>query len=273
MSDFLDSYLTTGGVDDELVTFRNAKFTTDIQYRDGQEPFLCVDICPDSPDVSELTEVRIALGQGWEQADDEASVSRIDGKKAMFNTSSKVGRLLDSLSKDAGFKQAVEARIAAGDTPASPLEAAFWEGLRGTIHRNEASFTPRDGGGEQTFSFYTMTDVEGWEGSAKPVAKKAVAKNAPEKAAEAKPAKKAAAKKAAAVKEEPVEESTETPAGGGLDEFRAKLLDHCKATEAAEHADWMLEAYETFADELTTGGDEYQALVDNESEVWAEAWG
>lgn len=286
MSDFLDQYLTTGGVDDEVVSFRNAKFTTDIQYRDGQEPFLCVDIVPESPDVTELTEVRIGLGNGWEASDDEATVSRVDGKKPAFNTSSKAGRLLGSLGKIPEFQKAVEARVADGSMPA-PTDAAFWEGIKGTINRNEESFTTREGT-EASFSYYTFSTFDGWEGvTAGKVAKKAASKKASSKAAAENPeaeetpapapaAKKAAAKKAAAVKAEETETETEAAdAGdaGGLDAFRAALVEHCKATEAEDHASWLVEAYTTFGDELVAGGDEFQALVDDEGAVWAEVWG
>lgn len=278
MSDFLDQYLTTGGVDDEVVSFRNAKFTTDIQYRDGQEPFLCVDIVPENPDVTELTEQRIGLGQGWEASDDEGSVSRVDGKKPAFNTSSKAGRLLASLGKIPEFQKAVEARVADGSMPA-PTDAAFWEGIKGTINRNEESFTTREGT-EANFSYYTFSTFDGWEGiSAGKVAKKAASKKASSKpvakateAAEdadetttpAPVAKKAAAKKAAAKKDD---------AGGGIDAFRETLTAHCKATECEDHASWLVDAYTTFGDELVAGGDEFQALVDDEGAIWAEVWG
>lgn len=284
--DYMDQFLTTGGIDDELVTFRNAKFTTDLAYQDGQVPFLSVDIIPDNPDVTSLEEVRIGTGKGWEASDDEASVERVDGKKAAFHKSTKIGRLLESIGGLAEFRNAAKARLEAGDMPA-PTTAEFWEGVRGVIRNNEEEFDTAEGG-KATFNFYTFSTFEGWEGQAtsgKKSTKKAASKPAKKAAApkpeaededaeetpvEApKPAKKAAAKKAAA-KPEPVEED----AGGlSLDDFRATLVAHCQGTEADDHSTWLVEVYEKFGDELVAGGDGFQALVDDEAEVWGEVWG
>lgn len=284
--DFMDQYLTTGGIDDEAVTLRNAKFTTDLAYQDGQVPFLCVDIIPDNPDVTSLEEVRIGVGKGWEASDDEASVERVDGKKAAFHTSSKIGRLLASVGGLDEFRAAAKDRLAKGDMPA-PTTAEFWEGLRGVVKNNEEEFTTAEGGTAK-FNYYTFTTFDGWEGqtsskggakkaAAKPAKKAAAKKEEAEETAEAaeeapaeapKPAKKAAAKKAAAVKEEAAETG-----GLSLDDFRATLIAHCQGTEADDHSTWLVEAYEKFGDELVAGGDAFQALVDDEAEVWAEVWG
>jgi hypothetical protein len=281
MTSYLDDFLTTGGIDDEDITLRNARFTRDVQYRDGQEPFLLVDIVPANPDVTELTEQRIGIGAGWEEAEDEGSVSRVDGKKPAFHTQSKAGRLLESIGKAPGFKEAVEARIAAGDTPPAPTDAAFWEGIQGHIRQQEQTFTTREGT-EANFRFFVFEEITGWEGvkaAAKP-AKKAAAKKADEPAAgTSKPAKKAAAKKPAAKPEpaevevdEPAPPPAPPPASDASDGVRAQLVAHCQNTSAESHVDWMIEAYEAFADELTAD-ESLQTLVDNESEIWTEVWG
>jgi hypothetical protein len=269
--DFLDQYITAGGIDDEKVTFRNVRFTTDLAYRDGQVPFLLVDITPENPDVTALTEQRIGVGNGWEAADDEASVIRVDGKKAAFHQSSKVGTLLTSLGKLDEFRAAVKK-----NPPAPPTEAAFWEGVQGVIRQHEE--TANQGKDDEfTYTYYAFDTFDGWEGQqgAGKAAKKAASKK-PEvdETPAAKPAKKAASKKAAVKVEEPAEEPEvdEAPASGGIVEFKTTLIAHCQATEADDHATWLVEAYEAFGDELVAGGDAFQALVDDEDAVWGEVW-
>jgi hypothetical protein len=269
--DFLDQYITAGGIDDEKVTFRNAKFTTDLAYRDGQVPFLLVDIIPANPDVTALTEQRIGVGNGWEAADDEASVVRVDGKKAAFHQSSKVGLLLTSLGKLDEFRAAVKK-----NPPAPPTEAAFWEGLEGVIRQHEETAN-KGKDDEFTFTYYAFDSFDGWEGQStgKPAKKAASKKPEPEAKTATNTAKKAASKKAAAPKaEEPAEEAEaeESTGGSDIDAFKATLVAHCQATEADDHATWLVEAYEAFGDELVAGGDAFQALVDDEDAVWGEVW-
>jgi len=271
-----EGWLTEGGLDDQPVTLRNAIFTTNIENLDDNgDPvvFLSIDLVPEDPDVTTFEGQRFGVGKGWEITDEGASLVRVDGKKAQYNKGSKAGRLCSSLLDLPSFRDAVKARHAAGDQ-ITPFTTGFFEGLKGTIKANEGHFKSSDGE-DVTFRYYTITEFHGYEGSsggagsgsAKP-AKKAAAKKVEKIEVEAeveieveapKPAKKAAAKKAAAKKDE-----------GGVEALRAKLVDHCNATSAESHEDWMVEVYETFADELVT--DEQMALVDDPAEIWDTIW-
>jgi hypothetical protein len=177
-----------------------------------------------------------------------------------------------SLGKLDEFRAAVKK-----NPPAPPTEAAFWEGVQGVIRQHEE--TANQGKDDEfTYTYYAFDTFDGWEGQqgAGKAAKKAASKK-PEVSDEtpaAKPAKKAASKKAAVKVEEPAEEPEvdEAPASGGIVEFKTTLIAHCQATEADDHATWLVEAYEAFGDELVAGGDAFQALVDDEDAVWGEVW-
>jgi hypothetical protein len=261
--DFMDGWLTEGGLDEQPVTLRNARFDTDLtRIDDAGNPatFLAVDLCPDNPDVTTLEDQRFGIGKGWDVEDDGARVVRDDGKKAQYNKASKAGRFVDSLLGLKEFREAIKARHAAGDQ-VTPFDAAFFEGLKFVVKANEGHFKAGDGE-EVSFRFFTASEFLGFEGQG------AKTKTPPKPAKKA-ASKKAAAKKAAAVPVEEPEEET-MPAPSDLGDLRADLVEACKATEASDHGEWMVEMYETFADRLTT--DEAMALVDDETAIWAEVW-
>ena len=257
----IDSWLTSGGLDDEWVTLRNVRFAVDIEYRDGEVAFMQADLIPDDTDVTPREAQIFGCGHGWEAADDESGITRADGKRAQFNTQSKIGAFVASFL-EAGGRSAVEARHKAGDQ-ITPFDAAFYEGMHVLVKNNQASGTGDDGR-EFTWNYYTVAETDGYEsgsGESKPA----------KKAAKKAPAKKAAAKKRAAKAE-----ADETPAakaddGIDIDAWRAKLVEHCNQSEAETHDDWMMEAYEAF-DEIADS-DDLQALVDDPDQVWAEVVG
>lgn len=250
----IDSWITQGGLDDEWVTFRNVEFKTDIEYRDGEVPFLSVDLIPDDPEVGAREGQRFGCGAGWDVVDDGAGIDRTDGKRPQFHANSKMGALVASFL-EAGGREHVEARHKAGDQT-TPFLADFYEGLHARIVSNTAEGEGDEG--KFTWDFYTIAETDGYEsgsgdsGEAKP-AKKAASKKAAAKKA---PTKKRAAKKAA---EEDGDEGSD---------LRERLVEHCNSSDAETHDDWMMEAYEAFPDDVDSG--EFQQLVDNPDEVWAE---
>lgn len=266
MSDWMNEWLTEGGLDGEMVTVRNVAFATDPEFRDGQQVFLSVDFVPDDPDTTPMEGQRIGCGAGWEIADDDGTkIVREDGRKGAFNTKSKAGRFLKSLLESDAFNKALADKHKAGEQ-VTPFDAAFYEGVRGVATRNTDSFETRDeGGAEETveFSFWTLTDIEGYEsggGSGGGKAKKAAAKK-PADEGEA-PAKKAAAKKATAKKAAAKKDDA------GLEE---QVREHCKNTEHETHDDWMMAVYTDIPD--VAEDEDVQAKIDDPDGIWAEVWG
>jgi hypothetical protein len=250
------SWLTEGGIDSQPVALRNVTFTKDVEYQDGQEPFLSVDIVPLDGETTPFEGQRLGIGKGWEEAEDGSSITRNDGKKLAYNTQSKAGRLVGSLMSVKEFQQAVKAKWDAGEQ-VTPFQAAFFEGITGTIHANAGSFKAKDTGEEITYTYYTFSDFTGYEGAgagagaAKPVSKKSASKKAPSKKAASKPA--------------PAEAVEET-VSNDLSDLTARLTEHARQTAAETHDEWMLEAYEAFADDLSS--DEAAALVEDPAAVW-----
>jgi len=259
MSDFNpDNWLTEGGIDDAKVALRNVVFTRDVEYQDGQTPFLSIDLVPLDGEMAPFTGQRFGVGAGWDEDGDGASITRNDGKRAQYNKASKAGRLTNSLLELPSFMAEVKKRWDAGDQ-VTPFDARFFEGITGTVKANAGHFKAKDSGEEITFTYYTMTDFDGYEGStvaAKPAKKAAV--------------KKAASKKAAAKKVEVMEEPVEEPASDNLTALRDALTEHASNSTADTHDEWMMEAYEEFADDLST--DAAAALVDDPAAVWDVVW-
>jgi flagellar hook-associated protein FlgK len=266
MSDFNpDNWLTEGGIDDTKVALRNVVFTRDVEYQDGQTPFLSIDLVPLDGEMTPFTGQRFGVGAGWDEDEAGASITRNDGKRAQYNKASKAGRLTNSLMELPSFMAEVKKRWDAGDQ-VTPFDARFFEGITGTVKANAGHFKAKDSGEDVTFTYYTMVDFDGYEGStttAKPAKKAAV--------------KKAASKKAAAKKAEVAEvvepEPTPEPATSDSDNLTAlrdALTAHASNSTADTHDEWMMEAYEQFADDLST--DAAAALVDDPAAVWDVVW-
>lgn len=267
-------WLTQGGVDDQLVTFRNAKFACFVEAQDPTQPFLVVDIVPDDPEVTPFEEQRIGIGQGWEDHDDGARVERTDGRRPQFHASSKAGRLLTSFLNNGGRAAAQERAKTHNDTP---FDASWWEGLRGKIKSNEGSFTDRESGEEVTYSYYTIEEDAGWDGAGADGGTKA--KKAPAKKAATKPAAKKDTEVEAEVDAE-AEVEADTPAAkpkpakkaaakkdGGLE---AKVREHCAATEADDHDSWLMEVYADIPE--VADDDAIDALVTDPDGIWNDTW-
>lgn len=145
----LDSSLTSGLYSDFTGTLINCKFDYDAGYRDGEVLAFWADITDiDDPEIGDdgvLTHQRFSIGNDWITQDDGKSACRADGKKGKWNTQTGIGVLFESLMKLEDFRQAVVNRAAAGDT-ITPLEARFFEGVRGHFSRTETrEFTAKDG--------------------------------------------------------------------------------------------------------------------------------
>jgi|GEM_PF-3627804 len=262
-ADQVAGWLTEGGIDNQPVALRNVKFTRDVQYQDGQEPFLSIDFIPLDGDSAPFEGQRLGIGKGWDESDDESTITRNDGKKLAYNTASKAGHMVSSLMAVGEFQQAIKAKWDAGDQ-VTPFNAAFFEGITGTIVANKASFKAQDSGETIEYVYYTFADFTGYEGAGSSAGTAAPAAN--KKA----PSKKAANKKAASKKAEAevveVAEVAEVAAGPDLSELADRLLTHARNTSAETHDEWMLEAYAEFADDLVD--DATASLVDDATNVW-----
>lgn len=196
--------VSTGLPDDFTGTIANARFTSQPDYKDGAL-FFCADITDiDDPDVGDdgkIEDQRFGIGgtsesskYRWITEDKGASVVRDDGKKASFNNSTALGRLLGGLLNQESFRSAVTKRAQSGDR-FTPNQAAFYNGIRGHWHRVEEKFTGQDGQ-ERTMSYLVMDEFAEFAGTGSSkagAAKAATAKKAAKKAAPAKPAKPAPA--------------------------------------------------------------------------------
>lgn len=263
-------WLTTGGIDGEWVTIRNPKFECFVESQDPTQPFLVLDLIPDDPETSPVEEKRFGIGKGWQETDDGAEVTRTDGGRVQFHTSSKAGRLLHSFLENGGAAKARD-KAKAGDST-TPFQAAWWDGLHFLIEEKTASFNDRDTGENVEFSYFVAAETDGWADGGK---KKAVTK----KAAAKKVAKKAAAKKAAAKPEpepEPDDEGTdeppepETPTAGGGSDLEAQVREHCANTSVDTHDEWMMEVYADIPD--VAYDETVSGLVDDEGAIWADTW-
>lgn len=254
-------WLTAGGIDDQWVTIRNPKFECVIDSNDPTQPFLILDLVPDDTELTAFEGQRFGIGANWEESDDGSEVTRTDGRRPQFHTSSKGGRLLNSFLMNGGAEKA-QARAKAGTTD-TPFQASWWDGIHGRIKENEGSFNDRESGEKVTYRYYTIEETDGWAdgagGGKKKAAKKAAAK---------KPAKKAAAKKPEPEPEpEPVEDEPVKSDSGDLE---AQVREHCAATELDSHDEWMMAVY---ADIPDVGDDEaLSALVDDPDAIWADCW-
>ena len=264
----MDSWLGDGLPTDFVGTISSPKFAipVDTQAEDPQ-PMLIVDIDNDEAD---LNEQRIGLGKGWVAVDKGARVEKEDGGKLVFNKQSKVGRLLDSLMAQDGFRKALTARAEQVGRMASPFEAEFWDGITGTWIRNQSEFTDKSGE-KREFSYWIVEDatIKG-AGKAKNVAKKAVAKKAASASSAQTAKEKALAAKAAkeAAEAEAAEAQTDAD-DSGLDTSDPTIAALIQlATDADSHDDFVVAAYEL---EAVLDSDEIQALVDDPDGIYATA--
>lgn len=266
-SEFGSDWTTSGNLDDEWVTFRNVRFDVMIESDNPDQPFLIADFTPDDTDVEVLEEVRIGVGSGWQESEDNASLERVDGKKLAFHNMSKAGRLLTSFLANGG-REAAAAKAKAGDT-STPFDAAWWEGLHVRIVSQDSSFTTRDGE-KVDFSYFEVAETDGWDGDAG-AAKKG---GKPAKKAASKPPakKKAAAKKAEPEPEpEPVVEAVEAVEAADGD-LLSQVREHCANTQVDTHDDWLMEVY-TDIPAVADDADVSAAVEDSGADgVWAQTW-
>lgn len=238
----LGGQITTGLPDDFTGTIVNARFAIPMgeNMDNPRLSFIC-DIHTDDPDLGNngvLEDQTFGIGDGWTKVGKGESVEREDGKKAAFNTNSKIGRLVGSLLAQDSFKAALGERVASGDAPLLN-EAAFYEGITGHWKRNEASFKTKEGN-EMSYSFFTIDEFVSFGKAAAKPAKKAAK-------APAKKAAKSAAK--AAPKPAPEPEPEETDGETGDDVTRAaltQLLEIATAVinDGGDHDDFMTRALE-----------------------------
>lgn len=188
--DELYGQLSSGLPDDFHGTLTNCRFGVPMGQVDNPRMALIADIVTDDPDLGNggtLEEQAFGLGAGWKKIGKGESVEREDGKKAAFNTNSKIGRLTKSLLDQESFKDALMAREA---RPAL-VDASFWEGITGHFRRIEASFKDKDTGEKLEYNYFVIDEFDGFKDSGSGSSGKAAPAKAAAKAAKA-PAKKAA---------------------------------------------------------------------------------
>lgn len=260
-NEFGNEWTTTGGIDNEWVTFRNPRFDVMIESDNPDQPYLIMDFVPDDSTQEVLEEIRIGVGSGWQETEDNLHLERTDGKKLAFHNMSKAGRLLTSFLANGG-REAAAAKAKGGDNT-TPFDAVWWDGIHALVVTRESSFT-RDGE-TVDFSYFEVAETDGWGEAAtkKPATKKAAKK----------PAKKAAAKKEPEPEPEPepiAEADTEGSADAGLLD---NVKEHCANTASDTHDDWIMEVY---ADIPAVADDEaVAAAVEDEGPdgIWAQTWG
>lgn len=231
---------STGLLEDDDVTFQDAVFRTDAEFRDGQVLFLDATLLNSD---GEETNKYFGCGNGWE-TDDGTTASREDGRDINFNKKSAIfecfNGLVQVMKDDPKADKAVREKLK--QHPLGPRDAGFWKGLK--VHVVNVD---RKGGGE--VDDYTMLVIDafhGWDGAAKKAA----------------PAKKAA-KKAAA---KPKADDTD---GGVTEEIKARLIEIGLAADSHEE---FMEAAFTDVPEASTDAAVKAAVSDGgEGSIWAEA--
>lgn len=226
--------VSSGLVDKFTGTIDEAKFLTDLEYRDGEVPLLSLTFVnienDEGVNIDELTE-RWSIGNGWDVVDGGKGVEREDGNKnKKFHKRTKYGMMISAIMRlDGTVLKDLQGR-------GSPTEAGVWEGMRFTIERQEVNGGPEIG----TYEVLIPTSYHGIEGGS----------------GSAKPAKKAAAKKAAA-------SGSDTAA-----RIKAEVALKKLAKDADDYDSFLAAALDV---EGVTDNDELLAKVTDEDGLYAEA--
>lgn len=238
--------LSSGLLDDDDVTFSDAIFRTDAEFRDGQVLFLDATLLTSDGDE---TNKYFGTGNGWE-TDDGTTANREDGRDINFNKKSAIGEafggLVACMKDDPKADKAVRERLK--DHPLGPRDAGFWKGLKCHV-----TAVDRKGGGEvDDYQALIIDKFYGWDGAAGGAKKAAT------------PAKKAAKKAAAKPKAEAAADE-----GGVSDEIRERLI--AIGLEADSHEEFMEAAF-TDVPEASSDAAVKAAVSDGgEGSIWAEA--
>lgn len=138
--------VSSGLLDRYTATVDEAKFATDVNYRNGEVPQLVLTMVnidnDEGVEVDEITE-KWAVGNGYLVVDGGEAVEREDGNdKKKFNKNTRYGQFINRVVKNEGgaFDGLLELLEDRGD----PKNAKVWEGLRLEFERVEASFTNDD---------------------------------------------------------------------------------------------------------------------------------
>lgn len=249
--------LSSGLLDDDDVTFRDAVFRTDAEFRDGQVLFLDATLLTSDGDE---TNKYFGCGNGWE-TDDGQTAGREDGRDINFNKKSAIGEafggLVNVMKQDAKADKAIRERLK--QFPMGPRDAGFWKGLK--VH---VTAMDRKGGGEvDDYQALVIDAFHGIEGTTTEPKKATGATKAAKKASGA--TKKAAPAAAPADAPDP-----NVPAQEQLDpDMRAKL--DAMADAADDHDAFMEQA---FAEIPEASSDTLVRTVisdGGEGSLWAEA--